>query len=553
VVVRPGRAGGGRYHPADLRSSIAAFRRVGRNGRLRRLLGSFFFFVLAEMGTWVAILVWAHSAGGPGFVGLVAAIQLVFAALAAPLLSTIGDRLPRGRALFVAYAAVAVTSAVTGLALVLDAPVAVILVLASIDAAVIGVGRPIHASLIPDLSSEPADAVAANVASSALEGAGTFLGPAVAGAVLLVNGAGTVFLVLGVGMLVAALSVARMGHVSRSGMLTDASEDGVLAAFRTLARIPAQRFVVLLGGTSQMVVGALDVLTIVLAIEVLGLGESGAGFTASLLGLGGLVGGVLAASMVGRRLGPILVVGTLLRGVALVVLGVEPAWIFLFLVAGAGFSLTDVGVRTLLQRLVAPDVMARMFGVLESVGLLGLAGGSLLASGLIAAFGVEAALMVFGGLVPLVVLLGYRLLVAADREADVPGGVIDALQATELFGLLAPPTLEMLARRSRIVQLDPGTPIMIEGETSRFVLLLVDGTVSVTKEGRSLADLGAGDVVGEIAALQDVPRTATVTASSEVTAISVPGDAFVMAVRGTADAWSLSTSVAGQRMAQQQT
>ncbi|HSJ28098.1 MAG TPA: cyclic nucleotide-binding domain-containing protein [Acidimicrobiia bacterium] len=534
-------------------SSIAAFRRVIRNRRLRRLLGSFFVFVLVEMGTWVAILVWAHSAGGPGFVGLVAAIQLVFAAVAAPLLSTIGDRLPRGQALFVVYAAVAVTSAVTGLALIVSAPVVVVLILASIDAGVIGVGRPIHASLIPDLSSEPADAVAANVASSALEGAGTFLGPALAGAVLLVSGPGTVFVVLGIGMLVAALSVSRMGHVARSGMLTGESEDGILAAFRTLARIPTQRFVVVLGGVSQIVVGALDVLTIVLAIEVLGLGESGAGFTVSLLGLGGLLGGVLAASMVGRRLGPILVLGALLRGGALVMLGVQPAWIALFLVSGAGFSLVDVGVRTLLQRLVPPDVMARTFGVLESVGLLGLAGGSLLASGLIAAFGVEVALMVFGGLVPLAVALGHRLLVAADRAADVPGGVIDAFQGTRLFGLLAPPTLEMLARRSRILQLEPGTRVIAEGETSRFVLLLVEGTVSVTKAGRHLADLEEGDVVGEIASLQDVPRTATVTTITEVTAISVPGDAFVMAVRGTADAWSLSTSVAGRRLAHQHT
>lgn len=533
-------------------SSIAAFARVLRSGRLRRLLSSFFFFSLAEWGTWVAVLVWAHDAGGAGFVGIVAAIQLVFAAVAAPLISSVGDRMARGRALSLSYAAIGLSLVGTGAVLMADMPNLLILAASSVATALISVGRPIHASLVPDLSSEPADAVAANVVSSMVEGAGTFLGPAFAGLLLFASGPGVVFVVFGAGVIVGASIAAGMGHVPRAGMLTEKSERGVVAAFQVLRRTPSQRFVLLLGGTSQLVAGAIDVLSVVLAIEVLGIGESGAGFAMSLLGIGGFAGAMLAVSMVGRRLAPVLIGGAIVRGVGLMILGVKPAWLFLFIATGAGFSLIEVGVRTLLQRLTAPDVMSRVFGVLESVSLLGLAGGSLLASGLITAFGVQAGFAVFGALVPMVVIVGYRLLVAADRDADIPADVLGALGDSEMFGLLPPATRELLARRSRIQQFENGDILIREGELSTNVLLLTHGAVEVTKEDRHLAHLGAGDIVGEIAALHRVPRTATVTAEGPVTAIGVPGDAFVAAVQGETEAWSLTSGLSGRRLAQQQ-
>lgn len=533
-------------------SSPAAFRRVLRSGRLRRLLGSFFFFSLAEWGTWVAVLVWAHDAGGAGFVGVVAAVQLLFAAVAAPVISSIGDRMSRGRALAITYAAIGVSLIGTGVVLIGDMADLVILAASSIATALISVGRPIHASLIPDLSSEPADAVAANVVSSMVEGGGTFLGPGFAGLVLLVSGPGVVFAVLGAGVVVGSVIALGMGHVARAGMLAEETAPGVTAAFRLLRRTPTQRFVLLLGGTSQLVAGAVDVLSVVLAIEILGIGESGAGLAMSLVGIGGFAGAMLAASMVGRRLAPVLVGGALLRGAALMLLGLQPAWIFLFIVVGAGLSVIEVGVRTLLQRLAAPDVMSRVFGVLEGVCLLGLAAGSLLASALIAAFGVQTAFGVVGGPVPLVVILGYRLLITADRQAELPEDVLEALGNSEMFGLLNPATRELLARRSRIQQFSDGEVLIREGDLSTNVLLLTHGGVEVTKEGRHLAHIGSGDIVGEIAALHRVPRTATVTAAGPVTAIGVPGDAFLAAVQGETEAWSLSSGVSGRRLAQQQ-
>ena len=522
------------------------------SNRLRRLLAAFFLFVLVELGTWLTILVWAHDVGGPGFVGVVAAVQLVIAAAAAPVLASIGDRLPRSRALSLSYLGMAGLTTVTGAALLADAHPLIVLALASLVSAAFSVGRPIHASLIPDLADEPADAVAANVVSSTLEGAGGFAGPALAGLMLVWTVPGVVFLVLMAGVALGSVLVAGMGRVSRAGALQAESDGGILAAFKLLARTRSQRYVVILGAVSAVAVGALDILAVVLAIDVLGLGDSGAGYTVSLLGLGGLLGGLVAASMVGRRLAPVLVAAAAVRGGALLVLGLQPGWVLLLVASGAGFSVVDVGVRTLLQRLTAPDVMSRTFGVLEGLGLAGLAVGSLAAAGLVATVGVQTALLGFGALLPVTVLVGYKIFASADREADVPTDVIRALGSVALFGLLAPPTLEMMARRSRIVQFETGGTIIQEGEHSRHVLAIVEGALDVEKGGRFLARLGAGDVVGEIAALHDVGRTATVTARSDVKAISIPGDAFVSAVRGETDAWSLSSSVAGRRLAEQE-
>ena len=536
-----------------MHSSLAAFRRVLRNRRLRRLLAAFFLSGAAEWGSWVAVLVWAHEARGATFVGIVAAVQLVISAVIAPYVSSLGDRMTRSTALAFTFLGMGVTSAATGLAFSSGTGVVIPLILASLAASTFSVVRPVHASLIPDLSDEPADAVAANVVSSTLEAAGTFVGPALAGLILTLGDPSVVFFVFGIAAGVAGLLVARVGEVARAGGVVADVEDGLRAAFVMLRRLPTQRYVLLLSGTSQLVAGSLDVLTVVLAIETLGLGESGAGFVVSLLGLGGLAGGVLAFSVVGRRLGPVLVVGAAVRGGALIVLGVQPGWwLVLLFVSGAGLSLIDIGVRTMLQRLIAPDAMSRVFGVLEGVSLIGLAGGSLLASGVIAAFGTSTAFVVFGALIPFTVVVGYQLLSRADREADVPGDVIEAFQRVGILSLLGPPALEGLARRSRIVRFDPGSVIITEGETSRFVLVVLDGSVEVTKDGRRLAELGEGDIVGEIAALHDVPRTASVTALTPVTSISVPGDAFTQAVRGETEAWSMSASVAGQRLAQQQ-
>ena len=53
-----------------------------------------------------------------------------------------------------------------------------------------------------------------------------------------------------------------------------------------------------------------------------------------------------------------------------------------------------------------------------------------------------------------------------------------------------------------------------EGEIGHEFFVIVDGKVKITRKGRRIATRGSGDFVGEIALLEEMPRTATVTAET---------------------------------------
>ena len=93
---------------------------------------------------------------------------------------------------------------------------------------------------------------------------------------------------------------------------------------------------------------------------------------------------------------------------------------------------------------------------------------------------------------------------------------IDALKQVPLFEGLSKKELARLAQGTEDLELASGTVLCREGGLAREFFVLVDGTVEVTKDGERLATLGGGDFVGEIALINHSPRTATVTATSQV-------------------------------------
>ena len=131
-----------------VRSSIRVLRAVLRNPALRRVEVAFLLFNAAEFGTWVAILLYAYTATGAASVGLVALVQLLPAAVAAPIAASLTDRFARDRVLVAGYALQAAAYAVTAVGIIAGAPPIIVYVAAASVAAALTITRPAQGSLV---------------------------------------------------------------------------------------------------------------------------------------------------------------------------------------------------------------------------------------------------------------------------------------------------------------------------------------------------------------------------------------------------------------------
>jgi hypothetical protein len=398
--------------------------------------------------------------------------------------------------------------------------------------------QPAQAALIPTLARNPQELTAANVASSTVESVGSFAGPALGGLLLAVTSPGVVFAATAGAFVWSALNVARIPSTPppREDAAEEALHREVLAGFQAIFRVPSLRLVVGLYSAQTLVAGALNVLVVVAALELLDLGRAGPGLLNSAVGIGGLIGAGVALGLVGLRgLGTAFAFGLVLWGVPLILFGAWPetaaALVFLGLL-GIGNTLVDVSGLTLLQRTAPEEVLGRVFGVLESlvVGTLGL--GAIIAPLLISLFGVRWALVATGLLLPALALISWARLRKIDERTVVPERELELLLGLPLFAPLPPATLEHLARSLVRLPAAAGTEITRQGEVGDRFYLVDKGDMDVSIDGEIVSSLGPGDHFGEIALLRDVPRTATVTARTDASLLALERDEFVSAVSG---------------------
>jgi MFS family permease len=532
------------------------FLAVLRRGSLRRVLAAFFLFSAAEWAVWIAILVYAFTKGGTTAAGFVALIQLVPAALIAPVGSVMGDRLRRDHALALGYAAQSVTMALVATALWFEAPLAVVYLAAVSSSCAYTLTRPVHYAILPELADTPEELTASNAATSTLEGLAIFVGPLACSALIAPAGPWLVFAVMaGASVLNAAMTVhLSIRHVDVS-YRPETSRKVVADAvdgFRELRREPGAATLVALVGAQFVVLGCLDVLFAVMAIDVLGMGQAGAGILASAVGIGGVIGAVGTAVLVGRRrMVPAVGLGILLTGIPLVLVATAriPAWVLLMLaVSGAGKAFFDVSGRTLLQRTVPDDVLARIFGVQEGLAMAGLALGSVAAPVFAAVLGPRGAFVAAGILLPSFGALAWPRLRSLEATAIEPGPRFTTLSNVPIFRPLAQPVLERLSWQVAEVDVPAGTVLIREGERGDRFSLIERGIVSVTMGGAPVATLGPGDYFGEIALLRNVPRTATVAADSDLSLLTLEREQFVAAVTGSRVATRLANLEADRRL-----
>jgi len=110
--------------------------------------------------------------------------------------------------------------------------------------------------------------------------------------------------------------------------------------------------------------------------------------------------------------------------------------------------------------------------------------------------------------------------------------VVRLLPDVPMFGGLPPARMEAAMRAASDLKVKPGEQVIRQGDEADYFYVIADGTFEVTQasergEPRVLRQMGAGEFFGQIGLLSGVPRTATVTAVTDGTLITLPGGAFL--------------------------
>ena len=525
--------------PSRLRDAGAAFASNWRNRNLRRAQLSFLGAWTAEWAFTVALGIVAYRDGGAVAVGLVGLLRMVPSAIFAPLLSPIADRGRRERVLILVSVVRGVATAAAALVVALAGPPAVIYALAVVSTIAATLYRPAHSALLPSLCRTGHELASANMVRGLLDSAATLVGPRLAAVLLQVSGVDVVFWVAaGASFLAAALLVRlryeappRPPAPSRPNLAREAAE-GV----RVVVRNRDLTLILGLAAAQALSRGALTVFSVVVAIELLGTGEPGVGALMTAVGVGAVLGSLAASLLVGSgRLGAWFAVGVGLWGLPLTLVALVPqqtAALVLLAFIGVGNALIDLSGFTLIARMAPDEVLARVFGVLESLVAVFIGIGAVAASAMVEWFGVQTALIVIGLVCPVLALASLRRLRSLDRSVDVLDVDIGLLQRVPMLRPLPLPSIEQLARGLQPVAVAAGSPVFTQGDIGDRYYVIASGEADVVGDGRVVATLGPGEGFGEIALLRRTRRTATVVARSELRLRALGSDRFRPVVLG---------------------
>ncbi len=517
------------------------YRRLLRNGALVRALLSFGAAYTAEWAFTVAISLVAYANGGAVAVGLVGLLRLVPAALLAPAVSTYADRLPREKVLFVSSAVRGLATVLTAPILIAGGPIWIVYALAIVSTIAFTPYRASHSALMPLLCRAPEELTSINVVRGLLDSFSVVVGPFVAAVLVSVSDVASVFVFAGVcGILSAVLvlglkyerlplpaSKRRILTEIREGMRALSENDGVWLVF----------FFVIL---QTVIRGAFTVFVVVVAIDLLGRGESEVGVLQGAVGIGALVGSAACTLLVGSRaMTRWLALAVVLWGVPLAVIGVVPEYAVALgaaAVVGVGNAMVDVTAFTLVARMVPDAVLARVFGLLESLGALGVGLGSLLAPLLVVTIGARAALVAVGLLAPVACLLFWWRATRVDRSVEVRTEAIDLLRRVPMLRPLPVTAIEQLAQNADRSEVPAGVAVFEAGETGDSFYVVEEGQVEVLDGESVVRTMGPGEGFGEIALLGNTTRTMTVRAIEETRLLGISATDFLPAVTGISEA-----------------
>lgn len=534
-----------------LHAAARSFAASAQNPDVRRIQLGFAGACTAEWAFTVVLSVYAFNQGGAGAVGLVSLLRMLPSAVLAPFASALADRWRRDLVLTLVSVTRCLTAAAIAVLVATGGPAVAVYALAIASTAAAILYRPVNSALLPLLCHTPAELSSANVVRGLLDSISTLVGPAVAAALLAVSTTSSAFAAVAVLSGLSAAVTLGLTVEEPEGYVSGASVvRGLVRGAEVTVRSPQLRvlFVLLAGQTFTR--GALSVFSVLVAVDLLDMGDPGVGTLTAAVGAGAVLGSLFALMYVGsRRLAAWFGAGVATWGLPVVLLATvpsRPAALLLFALIGVGNALVDVGLFTLVARLVPERVLARVFGLLESVGALSVGAGSVVAAVLATSTSLREALVLIGAIGPALVLVFWFPLRRLDDTMLARDEDLELLGRVTAFDPLPLPALEQLAAGLSPRHVTAGEVLYRQGDAGEGCFVIEQGRAEVIGDGRPIATVGPGELVGEIALLRDVPRTATVRAVTEMDLRLLDGDRFVCVVTG----WETSREVTSGRVDQ---
>jgi predicted MFS family arabinose efflux permease len=542
----------------QLTESLHALRNVFQNPNLRRIELAFGGSAIGRYAIVTIVTIYAFHHGGVTAIAIVTVARQAAAATIAPLAAGLTDRLRRERVMLLSDLSRVVCVGSMAAIVALSGPSIAVYVLAVCSTVCGVVFRPAEAALISQVAQTPQELTAANVATSTFDSVGVFAGPALGAFMIAASGYTLAFAFVAAMFLWSAYFVARISAGAEKRLVAEQADEHseklseLVAGFHVISTDSRLRLLVGLYGAQCVVAGALSVLLVPMALELLDTGNAGVGLLQSACGVGAIIGAALSIGLVARaKLATDLGFGLVLWGAPLLLIAAVPHAVVAALalaVLGAGNSIVDVCAVTLIQRSTPGELTGRVFGVLESAIVAGLGVGALITPLLTHWLGIRGTLLAVGALLPILAAVSARRFAAIDRGAAIPEEQIAALRAVPFLDVLPAQTIEVLASHTRRVELPAGTVLFSEGDHGDSFYALTTGTLEIAlPDGVRKHDEAPG-YVGEIALLRDVPRTATVSAATDATLWALDRDDFLGAVTGHSRATSRADMVVASRL-----
>jgi MFS family permease len=410
---------------------------------------------------------------------------------------------------------------------------------------------PASLALIPAIVRDRDKRMAANAAIGEVASIASIVGSALGG---IFAGAGHVTALLVFDALTFGISAASIALIRTAPKVAVAAEEadeadeaegeedaadeegGFFGGFRLLARRPLLVFAASVMALPELTSGAILVWIVPYAEQFMG--KAGVGYLSAALGVGAVIGGLIAASVGGTiRLDVLLAIGVAVLGASMMVFGgvhFAVVAVACLIVLGLAETLEYTAYETLLQGSVPENMIGRAAGSMDTLFFNLMLAGNLLSGLLAATLGLTVSIVSFG--------VGILVVTAASwvyfRQQTI--GQPDATDLARIPAFESCPIeiREWAVRRMLREQYDPGTVVIHQGDIGDRFYVIARGHARVevaADTGTLEVQLNPRDFFGEIALLENVPRVATVRAIDKLTVFAMSREDFDQLTARTAD------------------